>query len=171
MAAGNQIAAFTPTREAATLVTFQARLEIRNKQLVWVFDPDTDTDIILDSIVADLYAATTGFRINLCYGVDLPVATGNVSWAATVERMQASTALNLHSADNWATEVTLAAEACPAAGGQVKYSGNIDLPKVASLNSLAAGERYRLRIRRYGSAAADTCKAAALLLAVRVVEY
>lgn len=140
-----------------------ATLDTRNGHPCLDFDATTQEAAIWSGV---LPAGYTGNGITVHIFCSLTSATsGTVGWDVSIERMDASS-LDID-ADSFATAQTVTAVTVPGTSGQLlKMSVNIS--NGANMDSLAAGEMFRLRVRR--DVANDTASGDAELLRVMVVE-
>jgi hypothetical protein len=139
-----------------------ATLDTRNGHPCLDFDTSTQETAIFSGVLPADYS---GAGITVHIFCSLTSATsGTVGWDVAIERMDASS-LDIDS-DSFATAQTVTAVAVPGTSGQLlKMSVNIS--NGANMDSLAAGEMFRLRIRR--DVANDTATGDAELLRVMMV--
>lgn len=140
-----------------------ATLDTRNSRPVLDFDTTTQEAAIFSGVLPADYA---GGGVTVSVWCALTSATsGTVGWDVAIERCDASS-LDID-ADSFASAQTITATTVPGTSGQVlKLSVNIS--NGANMDSLAAGELFRLRIRR--DVANDTATGDAELLRVMMVE-
>lgn len=135
-----------------------ATLDTRNSVLVLEFDSTTEESATFVGIVHDAATLTNGLVVRLWWMADT-ATSGNVRWGVQFER--SGTDLDADSYDSNA-QVTSAA------------SGTSGIESVAeititTIDSLAAGARFRLRVYRVAADAAnDTMTGDAQLVAVEV---
>jgi hypothetical protein len=139
-----------------------ATLDTRNGHPTLRFDTTTQETAIFSGFMPSDYS---GAGITVHIFCSLTSATsGTVGWDVSIERMDASS-LDID-ADSFATAQTVTAVTVPGTSGQLlKMSVNIS--NGANMDSLAAGEMFRLRVRR--DVANDTATGDAELLRVVMV--
>jgi hypothetical protein len=140
-----------------------ATLDTRNNHPVLDFDTTTQETAIWSGVMPTGYA---GGGITVAVFVAMTSATsGTVGFDVSIERIDASS-LDID-ADSFATAQTITATTVPGTSGQIlKLSVNI--ANGADMDSLAAGEAFRLRIRR--DVANDTATGDAEVLRVTLEE-
>lgn len=135
-----------------------ATLDTRNSVSVLEFDATTEESAVFVSVIPEGANLTSGLLVRIWWMGDT-ATSGNVQWAASFER--SGTDLDADSFDT-ATEVTSA------------VNGTSGIETVAeitctAIDSLAAGERFRLRIaRKAADATNDTMTGDAQIIAVEV---
>jgi hypothetical protein len=135
-----------------------ATLDTRNSVSVLEFDAATAESVVFVGIIPEAATLTSGLLVRIWWMADT-ATSGNVRWSAAFER--SGTDLDADSFDT-ATEVTSAA------------NGTLGIETVAeitctAIDSLVAGDRYRLRIQRVATDAVnDTMTGDAQLVAVEV---
>jgi hypothetical protein len=148
---------FTPRDNQPPASNF-ATLDTRNSISVLEFDAATEESAVFVSVIPENANLTSGLLVRIWWCGDT-ATSGNVRWAASFER--GGTDLDSDSFDT-ATEVTSAA------------NGTSGIETVAeitctAIDSLAAGDRYRLRIaRKAADATNDTMTGDAQIVAVEV---
>lgn len=140
-----------------------ATLDTRNNRPVLDFDDTTQEAAIFTGVLASAYASG-GLTIDV-YVAMTSATSGTVGFDVAIERTDASS-LDID-ADSFATAQTITATTVPGTSGQIlKLSVNIS--DGANMDSLAAGELFRLRLRR--DVANDTATGDAEVLAVTMRE-
>lgn len=140
-----------------------ATLDTRNNRPVLDFDTATQEAAIFTGILPSDYAGG-GVSISLWCSMSTAVA-GTVGWDVSFERTEAG--VDDIDADSFAAAQAIAPVAVPGTSGMVlKMVVNIN--HGASMDNLAAGELFRIRIRR--DVANDTAAGDAELLRVAMVE-
>jgi hypothetical protein len=89
--------------------------------------------------------------------------TGNFRWESTIERNDTATDID---ADSWGTPVLVTVSA-PTTSGFIKQT-TFGHGTAAQRDSVAAGEAFRLRIRRLGSDALDTATGSAQIISIEI---
>lgn len=137
--------------------------DTRNSHAVLDFDTTTQEAAVFSGTLPAEYA---GGGITVSVWCTLTSATtGTVGWLVSIERMDASS-LDID-ADSFASAQTITAVTVPGTSGQLlKMSVNIS--NGANMDSLAAGEMFRIKIER--DVTNDTATGDAELLRVMMVE-
>ena len=150
------LAVFTPLHSSPPATLF-ATLDTRNSVAVLDFDDATIESAIFPSIVPEAADLASGLSVRISW-MATTATTGNVRWRVALER--GNTDLD---ADSFT-----AAEANGAANGTSGIPSTTSI-SLSTIDSVAVGEPYRLRISRVGSDATnDTMTGDAELIAVEV---
>jgi hypothetical protein len=165
MASGNTLCVFTPLQNEPPASAY-ATLDLRNYHPVLDFDGSADEEAVFTGILPRHYA---GGGLTVYLHVMFTSATsGSAYWSASIERMDDGT-LDLD-ADSIAAVQS-------AAGNPNGTSGIMTLVTItftsgAQMDSLAAGEMFRLKIRRDadGSAGTDDVATDAELVGIEIKE-
>lgn len=163
MASGQTMAKFSPLHGVPP-ATNAARLGFRNLHPILKFDPTTAQAIVFSDKLPRSYAGG-GLIVHVEWAAN-GVTTGSVKWSAEIERIQVGTT-DLD-ADSFAAAQEATATA-PATDGFTKVT-DIPFTHGAQMDSLAAGESYRLRISRVAGDGADDMAADAQLVSVEIEE-
>jgi hypothetical protein len=140
-----------------------ATLDTRNGHPVLDFDTTTQEAAIFTGVLPDDYAGG-GLTVHVWCSLT-SATTGTVGWLVSIERIDASS-LDIDS-DSFASAQTITATTVPGTSGHVlKMSVNIS--NGANMDSLAAGELFRIKIER--DVTNDTATGDAELLRVMMVE-
>jgi len=164
MASGDTLCVFTalcnepPASAAATL-------DERNAHLVLDFDGASDEEAVFSGVMPANYSAATGLTV-IIHCAFTSATSGSVRWQAAFERIDTSS-LDID-ADSFASFQSGGGSA-PGTSGQV-IAVSIALTAGAQVDSLVAGEAFRLKIRRDadGTSGTDDITTDAELLAVHV---
>lgn len=141
-----------------------ATLDTRNGHLVLDFDATTNEFAIFSGVLPQSYAGTTGVTVYIHYAMS-SATTGDIDWDAEFERIgdqQSSLDSDSFAAANSVDNTTV-----PGSNDLVDIV-SIAFTDGADMDSVAAGEGFRLRITR--DAASDTATGDAELLAVEIRE-
>lgn len=166
MSGGTLSATTTGTKTIASFIASNnqppasnfATLDTRNSIGVLEFDAATEETAVFVSVIPESTNLTSGLLVRIWWMADT-ATSGNVRWAAAFER--SGTDLDADSFDT-------AAEVTSAANGTNGIESVAEITCTA-IDSLAAGERYRLRIaRKAADAVNDTMTGDAQLVAVEV---
>ena len=165
MASGNTLCVFTPLSNEPPAAAY-ATLDLRNYHPVLDFDGSTDEEAVFTGILPRHYA---GGGITVYLHVMFTSATsGNAYWQAAIERIDDA------SLD---TDADSFAAFKGAAGNPNGTSGVTTLVSIAftsgaEMDSLAAGETFRLKVRRDadGSVGTDNVTTDGELLSVEIKE-
>lgn len=166
MASGDTLLAFTSAANVPPSSN-PATLDSRNSHLVLDFDATTDEEAVFEGVLPENYAGG-GLTVTLVW-LASTATSGNVVWQAAFERHQDDTD-DLDS-DSFAAFQGSGAVATASASGEPQYS-NITFTDGAQMDNLAAGESFRLKIRRDAddTSATDSMTGDAELLRVHVKE-
>jgi hypothetical protein len=150
-----------PLQNEAPSTNF-ATLDSRNGHPCLDFDTTTQEAAIFSGVLPTDYS---GAGITVVVFCSLTSATsGTVGWDVAIERMDASS-LDID-ADSFASAQTITAVTVPGTSGQL-LKMTVNISNGANMDSLAAGELFRIRIRR--DVANDTAAGDAELLFVDMV--
>lgn len=165
MASGNTLAIFTPQQNEPPASAY-ATIDIRNYHPTLDFDAATDEEAIFSGVLPRHYA---GGGLTVRVFVAFTSATsGSCRWQGAIERMDASS-LDID-ADSFTAFQSVGVTA-PGTTGQI-ITGDLAFTSGANMDSLAAGEMFRLKIRRDadGTSGTDDIATDAELLAVEIRE-
>jgi hypothetical protein len=140
-----------------------ATLDTRNGHPCLDFDTTTQEAAIFTGVLPPDYL---GGGITVTVFCSMTSATsGTVGWLVSIERINAS-GLDID-ADSFATAQTITATTVPGTSGQV-LAMSVNISNGANMDSLAAGELFRIKIER--DVSNDTATGDAELLRVLMVE-
>lgn len=162
MASGELLAGLIPQGNEPPATNY-ATLNVRNQHPILEFDSATQETAIWTTLMPRNYAGGN-ITVNVTW-VAVPT-TGNVGWGVTIERIQAGT-LDID-ADSFATEQIITATTVSGTSGIPLTTGVTATAGSTGTDSVAAGEWYRLRVRR--DVATDTAAGDAQLTGVEVRE-
>jgi hypothetical protein len=163
MASGQTLAIWTPQANEPP-ATLGAYFTARNSHLVLVFDNTVNWSAVFPGVLPRNYSGA-GVTVRLCWLAET-VTTGAVKWNAQVERNQ--TGVDDLDSDSFAAAQTATGTA-PATAGMTAYT-DIAFTNGAQMDSLAAGESFRLKITRDAADATDTMADLAQLHRVEIRE-
>ena len=163
MASGDSLVTFTPQANMPPSSNY-ATLDTRNSHLVLDFDASTNESAVFGGVLPRHYA---GGGITATFVWMASTATSGVCvWNGAIERHQAST-------DDLDSDSFAAAQAAsgtaPGTSGQVLYTA-ITFSSGANMDSLAAGESFRLKVTRDAANVSDTMTGDAELLRIELRE-
>lgn len=127
-----------------------ATLDTRNTHPVLDFDAATDEEAVFSGVLPTSYGGN-GLTVRLVWRAS-SATSGNVVWDAQIERWQDDT--DDIDADSFAAVQSVTA-ATASVSGEPAYD-NITFTSGAQMDSLAAGEGFRLKVRRDANNASDT---------------
>lgn len=153
---------FTPAGYEPTSTNY-ATLGTRNQHPTLDFDTTTQESAVWTAVLPSTYAGG-GLTVDV-YFAAASATSGTIGWDVAIERIDASS-LDID-ADSFATAQTVTAATVPGTSGQVLKS-SVAITSGANMDSLAAGEAFRIRLRR--DVATDTATGDAQLLAMIVRE-
>lgn len=143
--------------------TNYATFGTRNLHPTLDFDTTTQESAIWTAVLPAAYAGG-GLTVEV-YWAAATATTGTIGWDVAIERIDASS-LDID-ADSFATAQTITAATVPATSGQILKS-SVAITSGANMDSLAAGEAFRVRLRR--DVANDTATGDAQMIAMLVRE-
>lgn len=163
MATTNFMAVFTPLNNEPPASNF-ATLDTRNSVPVLDFDAGTDESAVFGGVLPNNYAGG-GLTVTLVW-MATSATTGDVVWNADIERHQ-DDAFDIDS-DGFAG-ANSATGTTASASGEQQYT-DITFTDGADMDSLGAGESFRLKITRDADNGSDNMAGDAELLRVIVKE-
>ena len=140
-----------------------ATLDTRNGHPVLDFDDTTAEAAIFTGILPTGYTGT-GIKVDVAYSMTSAI-TGTCGWTVEIERIGDSQ--QDVDSDSFATAQTITAVTVPGTSGFVDVV-SVNISNGANMDSVAAGEQYRCRIKR--DVASDNATGDAELHWVRIVE-
>jgi hypothetical protein len=144
MASGDTLVVFTMANNEPP-ATNPAVPDLRNGHLVADFTTGgSDEEAVFSGVMPENYAGTTGVTVTLVWMASTAIL-GDVVWQAAFER-HADDAFSLDTDVSWAFN-TSGAVTAPSALGETSYD-DITFTDGADMDSLVAGESFRLKIRR-----------------------
>jgi len=160
MASGDTLAIFAPYDNEPPSSNY-ATLSFRNGHPILEFDDTTAESAVFTGILPRNYA---GGGITVYIAAMAVATTNTMGWTVEIERMDSGTDLD---ADSFASAQTVTAASVPGTSGQ-PLTLNVAITSGANMDSLAAGEPFRIRIKR--DVANDTAVGDVQLLAVEIKE-
>lgn len=143
MASGDTLAVFRPWDNEITASSNYAVQDIRNGHPVLAFDDTTSWTAIFSGILPRNYSGG-GLTVYI-HAAAATATSGTMGWLIAIERMDDSS-LDID-ADSFASDVTVTATTVPGTSGQTLVL-NGAFTSGAAMDSLAAGEQFRLRVKR-----------------------
>ncbi len=162
---GNILAVFTPLSNEPPTADF-ATVDTRNKHVVLDFDGATDEEAVFSGVLPPHYSGG-GLTIETFWAFT-SATSGSLRVQTAIERIDASS-LDID-ADSFAS-FNSAGGTAPGTSGQV-IKVSVAHASGAEMDSLAAGEAFRLKIRRDadGTSGTDDITTDAELLAIMIKE-
>lgn len=161
MASGNTLAIFTPLGNEPPATNY-ATIGSRNGHPTLQYDDTTGWAAIFTAVMPQTYSNTTGITVYIAASA---VATsGTMGWLVALERMDTGTDID---GDSFAGDQTVTAATVPGTSGQ-PLTLNVAITKGANMDSVVAGDPFRLRITR--DVANDTAVGNTEILAVEIRE-
>jgi len=166
MASGDTLATFFPADNEPPASAY-ATFDTRNAHPTLDFDGAADEEAVFTGVLPRNYAG--GGLTVYCHVAFTSATSGSGRLQADIERMDASS-LDID-ADGFTTTFQSAGVTAPGTSGQIVV-GTITFTSGAQMDSLAAGEPFRLKIRRDadGTSGTDDIATDMELLAVEVKE-
>jgi hypothetical protein len=162
MASGDTLVVFTPLHNEPPS-SDPATLDTRNQHPVLDFDPTTNESAVFSGVMPRNYDGG-GVTVYLHYAMS-SATSGDVDWDVSFERI-GDQQLDIDS-DSFAAVNSVDNTTVPGTSGNVDIV-NTTFTDGADMDSVAAGEAFRLKITR--DAASDTAAGDAELLAVEIKE-
>lgn len=162
MASGDTLAIFTPLSNEPPSSNY-ATLDTRNGHPVLNFDTTTQETAIFSGVMPRNYAG--GNIVVYVHSCAATATTGTIGWDVTFETI--GTAQDIDS-DGFATAQTVTASTVNGTSGICNVDSVTCTAGSTGTDSVAAGNAYRLRIRR--DVANDTATGDAQLVAVEIKE-
>lgn len=165
MASGQTLVVCTPQDNQPPAANF-ATPDVRNGHIVLDFDADSDEDAIFLSVLPRNYAGG-GITVDLHWMASSAVS-GACRWQVAIERHQAGT--DDSDSDSFAAAQSAGSTAPGTSGSEAVTS--VAFTDGAQMDSLAAGERFRLKVTRDANQTSGTDDMAgdAELVAVEIRE-
>ena len=166
MASGNFLAVFSPLSNEAPSAAF-ATLDTRNAVPVLDFDDTTDESAVFGGVLPANYSGG-GLTVTLVW-MATSATTGGVSWDVAIEA-HPDDAFDIDT-DGFAAANNSGSATTASATGEQQYT-NVTFTDGADMDSLAAGESFRIKITRDadGTTATDDMAGDAELLRVVIKE-
>lgn len=149
MASGDTLCVFTPAHNAAPAANY-ATFDTRNGHLVLDFDSATDESAVFPGVLPANYAGG-GLTVTVVWSAT-SATSGDVVWNGQVERLEDEGTDT--DADSFATAQAATATA-PGTSGALQYT-NLTFTSGANMDSLAAGEAFRLKVTRDADNGSDS---------------
>ena len=150
MASGDTLAVFVPQANEPPASNY-ATLDTRNGIVVLDFDATTSESAIFRGVLPGNYAGG-GLTLDI-YWMATSATSGAVVWGGSLERAQDGG--TDQDSDSFATEQTSSAVTTNGTSG-IKNKSTVTFSSGANMDSLAAGEPFRLKIARKPADAGDT---------------
>lgn len=154
MASGDTLAIFTPLSNEPPSSSF-ATLDTRNERPCLDFDADADEEVVFTGIMPQNYDNTTGVTAHLWTGSTTDQTSNVIAWEILFERViEDSTDLD---ADSFATSAAgnRFEQTAPAGASQIAHDIKT-IAKGATMDSVIAGDKFRLKIRRDADGTSQT---------------
>jgi len=142
VASGDVLCVFTPRGNEPPTSNF-ATLDTRNTQCVLDFDTSTQETAIWSGIMPYNYAG--GNLVVYVHSSMTSATSGTVGWDVTFERIGTSQDTD---SDGFATAQTITAATVPGTSGNLLVQSVTCTFGSTGTDSIAAGEKFRLRVRR-----------------------
>lgn len=159
MASGNTLLVFSPLGAEFPVSNF-ATLDTRNNHPCLDFDASTGETVYFSGVMPRNYAGG-GITVSV-HSAATSATSGTIGWLIALER--GNTDLD---ADSFAADQTITAAAVNGTSGIITV-GSVAITDGANMDSIAAGEYFRLRVTR--DVANDSATGDAELYAVEIKE-
>lgn len=162
MASGDTLCTFVAYQNEPPSSNY-ATLALRNGHPVLQFDTTTAESAIFTGIMSQNYGNTTGVTVYVTATLASAIS-GTLGWTVEFERMDAANDID---SDGFASAQTITATTVPATSGSPIVL-NVAVAKGTNMDSIVAGDLFRIRIKR--DVANDTASGDAELLCVEIRE-
>ena len=162
MASGDTLLIFTPLNNEPP-ATVYATLDLRNNHPVLDFDDGTFEDAVFTGILPRAYSGG-GLTVSVFFAMSSATA-GDVWWKASIERIGEVLDIDADGYSVYQVQKETVSGTCG-----IPVKAEIIFTDGAQMDSLVAGEPFRIRIRRDGTDWQDTASGDAELLAVEIKE-
>jgi len=152
---------FKPTDNEPPLANF-ATYNLRNNHPVLQFDTTTQEIAIFSAVLPTAYSGN-GLTVDLIWSA-ASATSGTIGWDVAIERIGTTQDID---SDSFATAQTVTAANVNGTSG-IPSKTSVNIANGSDMDSLAAGELFRIRVRR--DVANDTATGDAELLAVLIRE-
>lgn len=149
MATGNSLIQFTGKSMEPPSSNY-AQVVIRNGIFTLAFDAATAESVVFRGVLPSHYSGG-GLTIDI-YWMAASATSGDVVWGVEIERAQDGG--TDQDADSFATQQTATGTANGTSG--IKTKTTVTCSSGANMDSLAAGEPFRLRLQRVAASGSDT---------------
>ncbi len=163
MASGNTLVVFTVHANEPPASNY-ATFDTRNSHAVLDFDDTTGEGACFTGIMPRNYSDTTGVTVYL-HWMATSATSGTIGWLVAFERM--GDGGTDQDADSFASDQTVTAETVDGTSGIMDVS-NVAVTKGANMDSVVAGDTFRLRVTR--DVANDTAAGDAELISIEIKE-
>lgn len=164
MATGQTLLVFVPALCNEPPSSNYATFDTRNGHPVLDFDQSTDEAAIVSGVLPRNYGGN-GLTVYLHFAAT-GITTGNVIWDVSIERV--SDSQQDIDSDGFASAQSVTV-AVPGTDGHVKIT-SVAFTSGAQMDSLAAGEGFRLKVNRDANNGSDTAAADAELRWIEIKE-
>lgn len=165
MASGDTLIIIDNPHSYAPPTANYATIDTRNTHKVLDFDDTTDEGAVFECVMPENYAGG-GVTVYPHFTMS-SATTGNVVLTAAFER-DADGGQDIDS-DGFATAQS-ATIAVPGTSGIIESSNSISFTNGSQMDSVVAGDRFRLKVTRDADNASDTASGDLELLAIRIEE-
>jgi hypothetical protein len=162
MASGDTLLVFTPLNNEAPSTSYPT-LDVRNDHPVLDYPDDTYKDALFTAVLPRSYAGG-GLTVAIYFAMS-SATSGNVVWKAAIERIGEVLDIDSDGFAAYQAQIKAVAGTCGMAA-----KAEIEFTDGAQMDSLVAGELFRLKVRRDGGDGSDNASGDAELLAVEVGE-
>lgn len=165
MASGNTLVTFGPLANEPPSSAY-ATADLRNGHPVLLFDPSADWSAVFSGVLPAAYGGG-GLTVTLVWAADT-ATSGSCRWQAAFERLEAGGTDT--DSDSFASAQSAGGTA-PGTAGALVYT-NVTFTDGGQMDSLAAGEMFRLKVNRDadGTTGTDDMTGNAHLLGVIIKE-
>lgn len=162
MASGNTLIVFTPNGAEFPASNY-ATLDTRNNHPCLDFDTTTGETAFFTGVMPQSYSDTTGITVYVHWAAT-SATSGTIGWLIALERDGDGQSIT---SDDFASNQTITAATVPGTAGVIDVT-SVAITKGANMDSVVAGDMFRLRVIR--DVANDNASGDAELYAVEIRE-
>ena len=163
MSSGDTLLVFSPLSNEPPASNF-ASFDTRNNHVVLDFDASTNESAVFSGIMPQHYTGTTGVTVYIHYAMT-SATSGDIDWDVSFERI-GDQQLDID-ADSFAAANSIDNTTVPGTAGNVDVV-SVAFTNGADMDSVAAGESFRIKITR--DASSDTATGDAELFKIEIRE-
>ena len=163
MSSGDTLLVFSPLSNEPPASNF-ASFDTRNNHVVLDFDASTNESAVFSGIMPQHYTGTTGVTVYIHYAMT-SATSGDIDWDVCFERI-GDQQLDID-ADSFAAANSIDNTTVPGTAGNVDVV-SVAFTNGADMDSVAAGESFRIKITR--DASSDTASGDAELFKIEIRE-
>ena len=162
MASGSTLVVFTPNGAEFPASNY-ATLDVRNNHPCLDFDTTTAETVYFTGVMPQSYSDATGITVYVHWAA-ASATSGTIGWLVALERNGDGQSIT---SDSFASDQTITAATVPGTAGILDVT-SVAITKGANMDSVVAGDMFRLQIQR--DVSNDTASGDAEVYAVEIRE-